>query len=225
MSFLFDDFLGSSAPGAPNWAAPTHGFIEFGGIQDLTETGGFLTFSPAPSIGSSKAGEMWANSVAPSADYYVEVVVAWVGSDSSGNFYFGARFAAISSWLTGIFINLTNHAAAGTTTGIDYQLVIRNASGSDNPDFASSGTLGSLSGTFRLEVIGTTINLKVNGTTVYTTTSSVVAGAGRPILASDGSANVNGAGYFKVDSIDCVNLGSSPTQFWTDYDKTFEVDA
>ena len=219
--YLSDTFSGSGAPDATKWTAPAAAFQEGGALGDLLQSGGFLTITSPSSGTPNRGGEMWGLNSAPAADQYIEAVVSVTSANANADLYLGVRFIKDTNPLHGYYVLLSNHTVAGVTTGIDYTLAKRDLTGSDQFFFGVSGTLAALSGTFRVSAVGSTIELLVNGVSAGTQTDATIAGAGRPLIAMDGTYNAGPVNKFSIDSVTCD--ATLPSDFWTDFVKSQEL--
>lgn len=195
--FLHDDFTGSGAIGAPNWGNAAGGF--FGGdISYFSQSGGFLTVNTA-----NKDGAANFVGTVPSADYYAEAQC--VGTNTVR---IGVR---ADYYVEVVYVDATHISTQVIESSLSVQL--------DGSVAVTRAVANGASVDVRLEIQGSTLRLKLDGTQVWTGTNSTVSAVGWPFIDIPRS----GASYSSLDWFEAGTLGGTP--FWTDYVKSREIDA
>jgi hypothetical protein len=206
-AFLNDTFSGAGALSTPNWVKSSYDPLSEG-LSKYQQSAGYLYCPSTPSVFAMY------NGTPPSADYVVEARVLFNAVANSQSVMLGLRGVNVAHGINGYYAELSwtdaTHVGAIISAYGGSQL---NGSG-----FVPYAVTSAASFIANFQVVGTTLSLSLNGTQVWTGTSSLLSAAGVPwIFLNFGVATTD----VQLDYFTATSL--TVPDFWTAYIGTTET--
>jgi hypothetical protein len=218
---VHDDFSGAGNLDSALWDDTSTSFWYGQNVaHQMQQSGGYAT------VPVTKAGEAVTHVVAGGNDQYVEFSVRDTSSHIGGVAAAGFRFSGSPTAASGIAVEVTTNS-----TGFVYDdtqcvvAVYEMYNNESNQDYLGAGSGGyNVTGLtpgaaiiVRLEVVGATITLKVNGVTIATLTESHVASGTLGLMQlTNGGLSSTAIDYFEFGY-------TASGGFWTDFSKSEEA--